>query len=263
MIADRDIPGADPAAVIAQYEPYVQKLANRYIPVLSKTGAVDMDDLIQVGRIAISDAQHKYNPDAGSFLNFLYYVVRVAMRRELGFNNQTGAPPVALVYLDEPLSDNAETTLAEMIADPDAVPLDEPIIESESRNETSEAVRAALDRMRSEKQRAAINLVWMEGKTRQAAADEMEMKPGAFYALEKAGRSTLRRDHRLRKYAESVPFIHVGVNRFNSTWTSATEYAALWMIEHRPEISPEPVNQESNADRIRRIWNDEHNRQAR
>ena len=83
MIADRDIPGAEPAAVIEQYEPYLQKLANRYAPVLSRTGAVGMDDLIQVGRIAITDAQQKYNPERGSFLNFLFYIVRRAMRQAL------------------------------------------------------------------------------------------------------------------------------------------------------------------------------------
>ena len=47
--------------------------------------------------------------------------------------------------------------------------------------------------MKSDKQRAAVSLVWMEGKTRKAAAAEMGMKKGAFYTLEKYGRSTLRR----------------------------------------------------------------------
>ena len=59
MIEDRDIPGADPAQVIEQYEPYLQKLANRYIPALAQTGAVGMDDLVQVGRIAVTEAQRK------------------------------------------------------------------------------------------------------------------------------------------------------------------------------------------------------------
>ena len=237
MIADTEIRNADPAAVVEQYEPYLQKLANRYTPVLSRTGAVDMDDLIQVGRIAITDAQQKYNPDAGSFLNFLFYVARTAMRRTLGFNNQTGEPPAALVYLDEPLSDETDTTLGDTVADPDAVPMDEPIIEDENRRETSEQIRAALDRMKSDKQRAAVSLVWIEGKTRQAAADEMNMNQGAFYSLEKAGRSTLRRDFRLRKHAEEMPFVHIGKARFNTTWTSATEYLAMWRLEHLSQIA--------------------------
>lgn len=235
MIADRDIPGADPAAVIEQYEPYLQKLANRYIPVLARTGAVDMDDLLQVGRIAVADAQRKYNPENGSFMTYLFYVVRGAMRRELGFNKNTGAPPVALVSLDKPIADGEDITLADTIADPDAKPPDEPIIEDESKRETREQVRAAVERMRSDKQRTAIKLVWLEQKTREQAAAEMEMQTRSFYALEKYGRSTLRRDQRLRNYVREMPFIHFSISRFNSTWTSEVEYIAMRRLEHDPD----------------------------
>lgn len=232
MIADSDIPGADPSAVIAQYEPYLKKLASRYIKALSRTGAVDMADLLQVGRIAVTDAQRKYNPENGSFLQYLSYVVRAAMRHELGFNNQTGAPPPAMVYLDETISEESETTRGDLVADPDAPRLDETIIDDENRQETAEQIRAALDRMKSDKQRAAVKLVWMEGKSRQAAADEMEMNQSAFYALEKAGRCTLRRDSRLRIFAETMPLFHVSVSRFNTTWTSAVEKSVIWRDEH-------------------------------
>lgn len=263
MIADEEIRNADPAAVIKQYEPYIQKLANRYLPVLSRTGAVDMDDLIQVGRIAIAEAQLKYDPDSGSFMNLLFYCVRYAMRRTLGFNNQTGAPPVSLVYLDTPISEDSDASLGDTIPDPNAVPLDEPITEEETRRETSEEIRAALGRMKSDKQRKAVSLVWLEGKTRQAAADDMEMNHRAFYSLEEAGRSALRRDWRLKEYAREMPFFHVGVSRFNSTWTSATEEAVLWrekrfadcaddMDDDFPERRCSPMQRLANIENLRR-----------
>lgn len=238
MIEDRDIPGADPAVVIEQYEPYLQKLANRYLPALSKTGAVGMDDLIQVGRIAAIDAQKKYDPESGSFMNCLFYYVRYAMRRALGFNSQTGEAPAALVYLDAPLSEDKDISLGESITDPDAVPLDEPIMSAEDKHETSEQIRAALDRMKSDKQREVIRRVYLNGQERSSAAAEMGIKTTALYALDASGRSTLRRDHQLRKYAETVPFIHVSISRFNSTWTSATEQAVLWRLGelHKPEV---------------------------
>lgn len=231
MIEDRDIPGADPAAVIEQYEPYLQKLANRYIPALSLTGAVDMDDLVQVGRIAAVEAQQKYRPEDGSFMNCLFYYVRKAMRCALGFNNQTGESPAALVYLDQPLSTETETTLGEILTDPGAVPLDEPIEEEETRRETSEQIRAALDRMKSDKQREVITRVYINGQDRAAAAADMNIRTTALYALDRTGRQTLRRDYRLRKYAETVPFVHVGLSQYNTTWTSVVELLALRRLE--------------------------------
>lgn len=246
MIADNEIRGADPAAVIEQYEPYIKKLANRYNQVLKKTGAVGFDDLIQVGRIATLDAQKKYNPDNGSFMNCLYYYARGAMRRALGFNDQTGAPPVSLVYLDEPLSDETETTRGDMIADPDALPMDEPIIEDETRREISEQVRAAVERMKSDKQREIITRVWFTGQKRETAAIEMGMKPAALRNLDKTARNTLRRDWRLKRFImQEVPLFYVGVERYNTTWTSATEYAVLWRLQHLPQ--DEPQQEEENA----------------
>ncbi len=281
MIADAEIRSADPAAVVEQYEPYLQKIANKYINILQITGAVDMDDLLQAGRIAIIEAIKQYNPDRGSFINLLFYYVRTAMRRELGFDVNTGALPAALVYLDEPLSDGSKATLGDTLTDPGAVTLDESIIQSESRSETSEQIRAALGRMKHKKQRAAVSLVWLEEKSKQSAADELGVNLKYFYELERAGRSTLRRDARLRKYAYDVPFVHIGVKRYNTTWTSATEYAVLWRLEHLPqepqnkaqnepqqEPQKEPqkekqraekhTNNQSKADMIRALWNQEH-----
>lgn len=236
MIADSEITGADPAAVIEQYKRYVFKLAKRYISILERSGVVGLEDLHQAGFLAIMDAQKRYNPEQGKFINWLFFYIRKYMRDTVGINPNTGAAPARLVYLDEPLADDEEDyTLLDTIADPDAVPMDEPIIEKETRNETASQVRAALDRMKSDKQRTAVSLVWMEGKTREQAAEEMQMKQGAFYSLENYGRSTLRRDWQLRQFAQSLPFVHVGLSKFNTTWTSATEYAALWRLEHLPD----------------------------
>lgn len=235
MIEDVDIPDADPAAVVRQYEPVIQKIANRYASILYRSSTVDMDDLIQVGRIKVLQAQKCYDPSLGaSFLTFIFKPVKWAIRRALGINNAGEAPEI-LLSLDEPITDDDSLTLADTIADPAAVPIDEPMIEEETRRETSEQVRAALDRMKSDKQRTAVSLVWLEGKTREQAAAEMKMKTRSFCSLEKYGRSTLRRDRRLRQYAQGVPFIHVSVAQFNTTWTSATEYIALRRLELDPD----------------------------
>lgn len=236
-ILDIDIPGADPAAVVAQYEPFIAKQASRYIHILDRSGAVGLDDLCQVGRIAVLKAQKRYDPAGGaSFLSFITLPIRGAMRRALGFDNRTGAAPEQLIYLDEPTTeDGGEMTRIDSIPDPSVLPFDEPLIEEETRRETSEQIRAAVERMKSDKQRKAIKLVWLEGKTREQAAAEMEMKARSFCSLEHYGRSTLRRDYRLREYAIQMPSFHIGINKFRSTWTSETEAAVIWRDEHLPE----------------------------
>lgn len=235
MIEDVDIPGADPAAVVRQYEPVIQKIANRYASILYRSGVVDMEDLIQVGRIKVLQAQKCYDPSLGaSFLTFIFKPVKWAIRRALGINNAGEAPEI-LLSLDEPITDDESLTLADTIADPDVVPMDEPIIEDETRRETSEQVHAAVERMKSEKQKTAVSLVWLEGRTREQAADEMGMKYGSFAALEKCGRSTLRRDCRLREYVMQMPSFHTSLGRFRLTFSSAVEEEVIWKDEHIPD----------------------------
>lgn len=255
-------PGAiktmEPEELLKCFRPLVYKIAMKYLAEAKRLVYVDCDDLLQTGYIALIEAQKAYNPDKNSsFIPFAYKLISFRVMRLLGWRwmpeeKQMKFEPT-LYRLDAPISEDDPDgmTLVDMIQDPDALPIDESIIEDETRRETSEQVRAALDRMKSDKQRTAVKLVWLDGKKRTDAAAEMEMNRGAFYMLEKSARSTLRRDYRLRKYAHEMPFIHVSVTRFNTTWTSATEYAALWRITHLPESSPEPVTPESTSDKIR------------
>lgn len=227
-ILDIDIPGADPAAVVAQYEPFIAKQASRYIPILDRSGAVGLEDLCQVGRIAVLKAQKRYDPAGGaSFLSFITLPIKGAMRRALGFDNRTGAAPEQMIYLDEPTTENGtEMTRIDSIPDPSVLPFDEPLIEDETRKETANQVRAAVARLKSEKQREVIQRIYFDGLERRTAAEEMGINHAALCALDRAARSKLKRDYQLKQYV--MPFYQVGINRFNTTWTSATEAAVLW-----------------------------------
>ena len=230
-IPDSDIPGADPAAVVEQYSPFVRKLAKRYEPSLNRTGAIDEEDLYQAGCIAVLKTQKEYNPENGSFLHCLFFSCRRAMRTALGYKN--GLPPPALAYLDEPLSEETEDTIGDTVADPDGIPTDEAAIDAATRAETAAEVRAAVERMKSAKQREVIQRVWLDGQERAAAAEEMEIRTTALYALDREGRRSLRRDGQLKRFVrDEVPFFHVGRGEFNNTWTSATEKAVLWRDRH-------------------------------
>lgn len=256
MIADCNIPGADPTSVIEQYEPYLKSIAKKYTYVLNRSGAIGFDDLIQVGRIAIIDAQKRYEPDKSTFITFLSYYVRSAMRKTLGYNSRTGEAPEQLVYLDEPISDELDGTLGDTIADLTTPTIDEQITEPETKREISKHVREAVERMKSDKQREVITRVYFYGQERIAAAADMGMQYASFCALERAGRVSLYKDKQLKQFVISeIPFFTVGVRQFNSTWTSAVEKAVIWRDNYVfGNVDPEDDNPRNDDPPFQRRW---------
>ena len=225
-IPDKDIPAADPGTLIIQYTPLINKIAQRYRPVLETTGSVDIEDLLQAGRIAIYNAQKHYDPEGGStFLSFSFNWIRNAMQNVLGFKN--GKAPLILEYLDEPLSDEGEDTRLDYIPDPSPTAEDK-IIEQDSRNETAEAVHAAINRLKNEKHREIINRVYLQNQDRQTAAAEMGMKVGSFRSADYEARCKLGRDRKLQRLWFARPMINSGIKRFNETWSSSIEELVLW-----------------------------------
>ena len=221
-IPDADIHDADPETLVYCFTAWVKKIASRYTAILARTGAVDFDDLVQVGEMALLQAQKKYDPEAGaSFLQFSQYYIRNAMRRELGFSPD-GKLPVFLKSLDEPLNDESEDTKLDLIADESIEPIDERI----QRLERYEELHRAIGRLKSDKHREIIQRVYFNEQERQDAAAAMGMKVGAFYAANKEALSKLRRDRMLNQLC--APVFSSSSYKFRITFTSAVEAEVLW-----------------------------------
>lgn len=231
------IPTADPEKVVEQYTGWVKRIANRYAAVLERTGSIDYEDLCQVGYLALLKAKESYNPGGMKFLSYSFYAIRNAMRRELGFSSDGQLPPV-LKSMDEPLDDEADATLAEMIEDPNIMPFDESMIEAETREETVAEVHAAVDRLKNQKQREVITRCWLNGQEKPAAAADMGINIRALQAVDLEARDKLKRDKALRQFAMSIPSFYIGARTFNSTWTSAVEAEVIWKEEHFPKFEP-------------------------
>lgn len=228
-IKDSDIPGADPAAVVAQYEPLVMKLAKRYISILATTGAIDMDDLMQAGRMAILQAQPRYDPAGGaSFLSFVINPIRWALLRAIGYNAHTNTIPEPMIYLDAPITDKDgnETARIELIEDLNIQPFDEKVIEDENAQE----IRAAVSRLRSKKQAEIIDRVYFRDQSRAAAAADMGISYNYLTEEERTAKRRLRHDQRL--YEIAMPYFSVGIGAFKRRFTSAVEAAVIWREEH-------------------------------
>ena len=239
-IPDQEIPDADPAALMEQYAAWIQKIANQYAALVEESGAYDMEDLLQAAALGLLEAQKTYNPEKGcTFLSWSYAPIRYAMLELLGYRDKNRTiPPAALIPLDAKISEDSEDTLLDSIPDLSR-PFDECICEKEAQEETAAEVRAAVARMKSDRQREVIRRVYLEEQKREQAAAEMGITTKAVYALDRDGRSCLRKDRELRNYV--MPFFTVGLQRFQSSWTSSVEMAVFWREEHlhsAPAISP-------------------------
>lgn len=247
-IPDKQIPTADPAAVIEQYRGWIAKIANKYAGLVAESGAVDMDDLIQAGSMAILEAQKTYNPEGGrNFTGWSFMPIRNAMLDLLGYRDKLRLrPPVPALSLDMPAGEEAEETLLDTIEDKNIKPFDECICEEETHQETAKEVRAAVDRLKDDKQREAIRRLYLDEQDRKAAAEGMGIQEAALRSLDRAGRKNLRKDARLCDYV--MPFFQVGAGRFHNTWTSAVELAVLWREQHRyqPE-QPEQLKMDAGG----------------
>ena len=227
MILDAQIPTADPGEVIVQFTPWIHRIARRYVPALEQQQLVDLDDLLQAGRIAVFNCQKTYDPGKCTFLSYSKNWIRSAMRRALGFKNDGTLPDVPM-SLDSSLADDSDAAWLDFV--PDTTPTaEENIIERDRRNETAEAVHAAVDRLKNAKQREVITRCWLNEQPKPEAAEEMGINIRSLQMVDLEARHKLRRDKELKTYAAlQFPFMHVGPGRFRSTWTSATEKAVMW-----------------------------------
>lgn len=123
-----------------------------------------------------------------------------------------------------PADDSGETTLGSL------VPADTDIETEYEEQITEQAVQAAVKALTAD-QGAVIRLRWMEGKTVKEVAGEMGLTPAAVRRLERKAFQKLARELRpyLPEEMGSLAYRGAGVERFNQTWTSSTERAALWL----------------------------------
>lgn len=228
IIPDNEIPAADPAAVIKQYERWIRKIVKRYAGLLSDTGAVDTEDMIQAGSMAILEAQKTFDPEAGaSFISWSYKPVRNAILELFGYDNPgRNRPEAPLISLDETIDEGGEVTRLDTIQDPNCISPEEKAVQDSAREEIREEVLAAIDRMKNDKYKTVVKKLWLEGQDKKTLADEMGLSIENIGLCDRNGRGKLSLDYRLKKLY--YPLFNVGIKRYQSTLTSAVEAAVLW-----------------------------------
>lgn len=192
---------------------------------------ISLEDLEQAARIGILCARTAYSPDRGAWATWSAYFIQRELRRLVGRGPGGSLPPVAL-SLDEPITEDTETTLGDMI--PDGAP---PVGEALEAAERSIVLAAAVDRL-GKLEREAVIRVYLGGERQTAAAEGMGVSTPAFRCILERGKRQLRRDRMLRAFCEErpSPTYSTGLQAFRETGLSAPERAVIWKDQHRRQM---------------------------
>lgn len=198
----------------------VYQMARRYARI-RVSPAVDMDDFMQTGYLALAAAVAAYDEGRGKFTTLLHICLRQHMQLLCGLQGARKAHNGA-VSLDESIPGaDGELTRAETIIDDKAVnPCEAAELEDLRR-----VVREAVGRL-PDLQRRAVEDYYFKGLRYRLDHPAY----GTEAALRGKALMKLRRDIRLKQLVtDSITPIyrHVSLNSYRSTYVSAVEWAAM------------------------------------
>lgn len=141
--------------------------------------------------------------------------------------------------LDEPISEEGESSLVDMVSD--ANDMEENVIKRLDTAAMKRELWIAVDKL-PKKQTKVIRERYANRKTLQEVGEVLGLSIGTVRQAEEKAIRTLRIPSRCRtfkayyeEYLSAAPIHHVGVERFNRTWTSEVEQVALKRIEREED----------------------------
>lgn len=201
----------------------IYRIARSYSS-MKLTAAVDINDFMQTGYVALAAAVEGYEQSKGAFVGYLIPWLRTSMRRFVGLDGARRAHNGA-VSLDEPLPGTEDITRGEALRDDNAT---DPY-EAAELQDMQRVVRAAVDRL-PDKQREIIKGYYFEGKL-------YTTFDGSYYQViseSKKAMATLHSDKELRRLvtaSETPLYHHVSLASYRTSWNSTVELAAMKRAE--------------------------------
>lgn len=228
-----------PEELLKCFRPLVYKVAMKYLAEAQRLVYVDCDDLVQTGYMALLDAQKAYDPEGGAnFITYAFKVISFRIMRLLGWQwrpeEQQFKKEPTLSRLDAPLKedDPEGMTLVDMIQDPDIKDFSEDI----ERQELAEAVRAAVQRLKNDRQRDYISRIYFQGETASSIAKKDGISKAYVSSTKNVGLRNLRQDYHLREYR---PHFSTSLQSFRYTFTSQEEAYVLWLESQEAKLMKE------------------------
>lgn len=184
--------------------------------------------------MGLVEAERTYDATKGkSWAGWAMWYIRRAMREAVGINTTRERAHLHAVPLDAPIGDDEDGgTLLDTLADESLPDASSGLVEAQR----ASAVHEAVGRLRGDR-REVIRRHDLEGVSLAKTGEGMGLTLVEARKLRAKALNDLRKDKaiRLMRLDEGTRFYaHKGVGAFNTDWTSVTEAAALWRIEHTP-----------------------------
>lgn len=186
-------------------------------------GGVELDDLIQAGFIAVTNAAKTHDPEKGSFLTWLSFHLQTAFNEAMGLRKRTDNP------LDHCSSIDREGWIL------NAIPGSNDIAEVEERiynDQLKKALQKALNEI-PEREAEILRKTYFEDKTLKRSGEEIGVTTERARQIRSAGLRSMRMNKGLKAFLnDQLNYYHgVGMATFATTQISPTERLALHRIE--------------------------------
>lgn len=175
-------------------ERFIRKQAIRVERDCGGRFGVDAEDLYQSGYFAMVAAIETYNPDAGSFINWLALYLKTAFAEAAGYRTVKGLqePLCNAISLDKPLGEDAEgSVFGDLIPDRKAAATMESVEERLWHEQLQKAMEGVLSEL-PEKQSTVLKCRYYAGKTLVDTGNQLGISAGEVRKQEGQGLKALR-----------------------------------------------------------------------
>lgn len=233
-----------------QVERFVAMQAHRRTLLSNGLGGADVEDLYQSGYIALVAAADTYDPAAGrSFVGWLSVALKTAFAEAGGCRSRRQArdPLHHAGSMDAPASEDSDTSIGELVADPGAAQDFQNAEDQLFLEQLHNALERAMDQLPARQGDTLRRRFYQARSPEEIAADEGVSKE-AVRLWQTKGLQALRQEAELQQFVEErTPYyLRVGVGEFQRTGESAVERIVI-----RRERLTEPRAERPKLDRDR------------
>lgn len=213
---------------------FIRQQANRWARAWENRPDFDVEDLTQSGYIALCRAVRSYQQERGPFIGFLAFYLKTEFSKVAGCRTgaQMKAPLNNALSLDAPAytnSDDNDTTVADLVEvyDPNIEAVEDDLFNQQLASVLDQALELLPD-----KQRRAIELYYLHGKTHAQAAEETGCETSVQTHLTKDGLRAIRQGRYAPTlsellYGERNLYKHTSYGAFQASGCSSPEWELL------------------------------------